>query len=158
MLRRVELKNREVLEGDSLWSIRQTAVYNRLQCKGYICGISDNEQSSLIPPECRSTFLLVSPSENVELRFAECLEQATEAEESPLSIWNMHRILISDSLRGWMEYMAYLEKRLKHQVISPLLSSPLKKIGSITNDFDLPTSLMKSLSQQLAPTKSTFLR
>jgi len=158
MLRRVELKNREVLGGDSPWSIRQTAVYNRLQRKSNVCGISDKEQSSLILPECRSTFLLVSPSENVELQFAECLEQATEAEESPLSIWNTLRILISDSLRGWVEYMAYLEKRLKHQVISPLLSSSLKKRGLITNDYDLPTSLMKSSSQQLAPTKSTFLR
>ncbi|KAE9377376.1 hypothetical protein N431DRAFT_194425 [Stipitochalara longipes BDJ] len=115
MLRRVELKNREVVEGDSPWSIRQTAVYNKLHLMSKSCEILDDGQNSVVPVDCRSTLLLISPSGNVELQFAECLEQAAGAEESPLSLWNTHRILILDSLRGWMNYMAYLEQRLKHQ-------------------------------------------
>lgn len=114
MLRRVELKNREVTEGDSIWSIRQTAVYQRRE------PCMQAQQKSIVPVEYRSTFLLVSPSKNVELQFAEYLDEATGS-AAPLSVWNTHRILIADSLRGWMDYMAYLEKRLKHQV-SPLCS------------------------------------
>jgi hypothetical protein len=114
MLRRVELKNREVTEGDSIWSIRQTAVYQRHE------PCIQAHQKSIGPVESRSTFLLVSPSKNVEQQFAEYLDEATGS-AAPLSVWNTHRILIADSLRGWMDYMAYLEKRLKHQV-SPLCS------------------------------------
>jgi hypothetical protein len=109
MLRRVELKDREVKEGDSPWSIRQTAVYQRRD--SYI----QPQQNRIVPVESRSTFLLVSPSKNVELQFAEYLDETTGV-AAPLSVWNTHRILIADSLRGWMEYMAYLEKRMKHQV------------------------------------------
>ena len=109
MLRRVELKNREVAEGDSIWSIRQTAVYQRRE------PCIQPQQNSIVRVESRSTFLLVSPSKNAELQFAEYLNETTGI-AAPLSVWNTHRILIADSLRGWMEYMAYLEKRLKHQV------------------------------------------
>ena len=119
MIRRVELKNREVVEGDSPWSIRQTAVYNKIQPTINRIVTSEKEQASTAVTQFRSTFLLVSPSESVELQFSECLGQPTNTEESPLSIWNTHRILISDSLKGWMDYMAYLEQRLKHQVNVP---------------------------------------
>jgi hypothetical protein len=116
MLRRVELKNRAVVEGDSPWSIRQTAVYHRLESNIKGCDNPHPEESKVAPVESRSTFLLISPPENVELQFVDCLEQNTSKDDSPLSIWNTHRILIADSLRGWMDYIAYLEQRLKHQV------------------------------------------
>ena len=94
----------------------------------------DTEQTCVGPTECRSTILLVSPSENVELQFAEYLEQPASPEETPLSIWNTHRILISDSLRGWIDYMAYLEQRLKHQVINPWsLCSLMKRERQLLN-------------------------
>jgi hypothetical protein len=112
MLRRVELKNREVTEGDSIWSIRQTAVYQRREPCVQL------QQNRIAPVESRSTFLLVSPSKNVELQISEYLDETTGI-GAPLSVWNTHRILIADSLRGWMDYMAYLEKRLKHQVSQP---------------------------------------
>lgn len=116
MLRRVELKDREVAEGDSPWSIRQTAVCHKLEQKTKPCDTNQQKQGSVISVDSRSTFLLVSPSENVQLQFSDCLEKTTTAGDSPLSTWNIHRILIADSLRGWMDYMAYLEQRLKHQV------------------------------------------
>lgn len=115
MLRRVELKNREVAEGDSPWSIRQTGVYHRLEPKTNACETLQQAQNKTSLVECRSTFLLISPSENVDLQFAECLKQTISAGEALLSVWNTHRILLADSLRGWMDYMAYLEQRLKHQ-------------------------------------------
>jgi hypothetical protein len=115
MLRRVELKNRAVAEGDSPWSIRQTAVYHRLEPKTKACDLPQQE-GQVVPAEFRSTVLLISPSENAELQCDECLEQITSNGRAPFSAWNAHRILIADSLRGWMDYMAYLEQRLKHQV------------------------------------------
>jgi hypothetical protein len=116
MLRRVELKEREVAEGDSPWSIRQTAIYHRLEPRAQAISLPKQEQSSAVLTECRSTFLLVAPSKNVELQFVETLHQTTTPAQTPLSAWTTHRILIADSLRGWMDYMAYLEQRLKHQV------------------------------------------
>ncbi|KAH8774172.1 hypothetical protein BGZ57DRAFT_763271 [Hyaloscypha finlandica] len=90
VLRRVELKNREVAEGDSPWSIRQTGVYHRLEPKTNACETLQQEQNK--------TSL-----------------QTTSAGEALLSVWNTHRVLLADSLRGWMDYMSYLEQRLKHQ-------------------------------------------
>lgn len=116
MIRRVELKNRAVAEGDSPWSIRQTAVYHRLESNIQDCETSQKEKSQPVQTEPRSVFLLVSQSENVEMQFADSLEQTALNNESPPSPWNIHRILIADCLRGWMDYMAYLEQRLKQQV------------------------------------------
>jgi hypothetical protein len=116
MLRRAELKEREVTEGDSPWSIRQTAIYYRLESRTKAISLPKEKQSSIISAGCRSTFLLIAPSKNVEQQFAETLDQTVIPAQTPLSAWNTHRILIADSLRGWMDYMAYLERRLKHQV------------------------------------------
>jgi hypothetical protein len=112
MLRRVELNGRAHTEDDNPWSVRQTAVYHQLSMpKNDISG-----QRSL--SQAKSTFLLVAPSKNVESVLSECLNTSTMDDGAALSSWNVHRILVADSLRGWMDYMAYLEKRLKEQVSS----------------------------------------
>ncbi len=69
-----------------------------------------------MPKPSKSMFLLIAPSTNVESMFSNCLDQSHSDEVSLLSAWNVHRILIADSLQGWMDYMASLEKRLKEQV------------------------------------------
>ncbi|KUJ20793.1 uncharacterized protein LY89DRAFT_640613 [Mollisia scopiformis] len=109
MLRRVELNGRAHTEDDNPWSIRQTAVYHRL---------SAPKTQSL-----KSTFLLIAPSENVEDQFGRCLSQSNAEDGMALSPWNVHRILVADSLRGWMDYMAYLEKGLKEQSDHIVLAS-----------------------------------
>lgn len=120
VLRRVELNGREETEGGhGPWSIRQTAVYHKFFPEGQFSSDSSGElakKNSFGPS--KSMFLLLAPSSNVEWMFSSCLDQSRPDELSLLSPWNVHRILIADSLQGWMDYMASLEKRLKHQVSS----------------------------------------
>jgi hypothetical protein len=116
MLRRVEPKNRAVAAGATPWSIRQTAIYQRLELDDKKRKYLAPNGTNTVPAKCRSTVLLVSPAENVELQFADHLGESSPSNKSPAFLWNTHRILITDSLRGWMDYMAYLEQRLKHQV------------------------------------------
>jgi hypothetical protein len=108
MLRRVELNGRATIKGESEWSIRQTAVYHKLK--------SSNQEAGSNKLEFDSTFLLIAPSENAEWQMGRYLNQCTSENVGIPSPWNIHRILIADSLRGWMDYMATLEARLKRQV------------------------------------------
>ena len=108
MLRRVELNGRAITKGESEWSIRQTAVYHKLMIS------SQETVSSMINFD--STFLLIAPSENAEWQMGRYLNQRVSEYGGMPSSWNIHRILIADSLRGWMDYMASLEARLKRQV------------------------------------------
>jgi len=102
MLRRAELNGRSEEDGESPWSIRQTAVYHKLTC---------DDRSSV----SGSTFLLVAPSDNFRSQLKECLESSTADETETLSCWNTHRILCADSLKGWSDYMVWLQKKLKEQ-------------------------------------------
>jgi hypothetical protein len=103
VLRRVELHGRELAEGQSPWSIRQTAVYHRLTV----------DTSSTDKPKSR--FLLVAPSPKLEQQLEECFELGAKAAQA-ISPWNVHRLLVADSMMNWMDYMAHLEERLKDQV------------------------------------------
>lgn len=117
MLRRVEINGRAHAEDDNPWSIRQTAVYHKFSRPTRL-SVAKDDQTKVLPTQKHngSIFLLVAPSENVESQFAQCLNQSSSQNGSPLSPWSVHRIMVADSLRGWMDYMAYLEKRLKEQV------------------------------------------
>ncbi|KAH7323474.1 hypothetical protein BKA65DRAFT_555156 [Rhexocercosporidium sp. MPI-PUGE-AT-0058] len=112
VLRRAELNGRSGAEGESPWSIRQTAVYHRL---------SDTTLGS----KClsRSVFLLVAASQNVKWQFGKSLDRPTSGQGSQLSGWNAHRILIADSLSGWADYMAYLGHKLKEQTDRAILAT-----------------------------------
>jgi len=103
MLRRAEINGRGGLEGQKEWSIRQTAVYHRLRSP-----IEENRKTT-------STFLLIAPSANAQVQLAEALEQSMH-DEFYVSPWNVQRLLVADSLKGWPDYMANLEKQLKTQV------------------------------------------
>ncbi|CZR67923.1 uncharacterized protein PAC_17822 [Phialocephala subalpina] len=118
MLRRVEINGRARSEDDNPWSIRQTAVYSKFSNSARPFIAKDDQAQALQPrvyEQAKCTFLLVAPSENAEAQFAQCLSQSTGCNGTPLTPWNIHRILVADSLSGWMDYMAYLEKRLKEQ-------------------------------------------
>jgi len=107
VIRRVELNHR----GNSdPWSIRQTGVYH---------GIGTS--TSVKPPRLRqmdlqSKFLVIAPSKNAESKIGQYLEQSALSKSS-ISPWNIHRIIVSDSLAGWQEYMASIETRLWQQTV-----------------------------------------
>ena len=62
-----------------------------------------------------STFMLIAPSKSFETQLAGALELSHQ-DHFHVSPWNVHRLLVADSLQGWPDYMASLEKQLKEQV------------------------------------------
>jgi len=60
-------------------------------------------------------FLLIAPSESVESQLRSGLHTAilSDANSSP---YILHLLLVSESLKGWIDYMAWLENQLKEQV------------------------------------------
>jgi len=112
VLRRVELNGRSGKDGECPWSIRQTAVHHKLSTA--LCGVDSepNTESS-----CRSTFLLITASDKARSQIENCLDRILPSQLARLASWNIHRILIIDSLGGWADYMAYLGHKLKEQVL-----------------------------------------
>lgn len=111
ILCRAELSYREPGEGQSPWSIRQTSVYLRLST-------TPNPPKSLLPTSKalsklpKSTFILIAPSWNIEAQLAKSLE-INKLDEWAIGLWNIYQLLVANSLRGWMDYMAYLEEGLR---------------------------------------------
>ncbi|KAI9642069.1 hypothetical protein NHQ30_009940 [Ciborinia camelliae] len=104
VIRQAELNGRG---STNPWSIRQTAVYH-----GRRPDANTNIPSSI--KDARSMFLIISPTFDAEARIAKYLEEsATNNRE--MSPWNVHRLIISDSLSGWPDYIASLEARLREQ-------------------------------------------
>ncbi|TGO60179.1 hypothetical protein BOTNAR_0149g00020 [Botryotinia narcissicola] len=104
VIRQVELNGRG---GTNPWSIRQTAVYH---------GKRPDETSSL-PVSIKTaplTLLIIAPTSNAEMRITEYLEERA-ADKRQMSSWDLHRIIVSDSLSGWQDYMTSLEARLREQ-------------------------------------------
>ena len=117
ILRRVELNGRAATGGENPWSIRQTAIYHKFsRNRDAVNGSSNGTAPASV--KSKSMFLLIAPSENAESQFSKCLEQSILDDGLALSPWNVQRILVADSLRGWMDYMGSLEQRLKEQVSS----------------------------------------
>ncbi|TVY92063.1 hypothetical protein LAWI1_G003448, partial [Lachnellula willkommii] len=106
VLRRAEMNGRGDEEGQTEWSIRQTAVYLQHH--------SLTAQQRNLKKQPRSTFLLIAPSENVETQLAGAFERSLQ-NDFHVSLWNVQRLLLADSLKGWPDYMASLEKQLKKQ-------------------------------------------
>jgi len=113
VLRRAELHHRVVPDDQSPWSIRQTAVYHRLNAS------PDFKQSS-------STFILIAPSQMLESQLSQSLE-LSKLDERAIGAWNVHRLLIADSLSGWIDYMAWVEEGLREQVGMNPASLPFAK-------------------------------
>ncbi|PQE04902.1 cmgc cdk kinase protein [Rutstroemia sp. NJR-2017a BBW] len=120
VIRRVELNGR----GNSdPWSIRQTGVYHGIKTS------TSATSQKLRQMDLQSKFLIIAPSKNAESKMAQHLEQAALSKSS-ISPWNIHRIIISDSLAGWQDYMASIETRLCQQTVDLICYGP--------NDDDEP--------------------
>ncbi|KAF8849338.1 hypothetical protein BDZ45DRAFT_732300 [Acephala macrosclerotiorum] len=145
ILRRVELHGREDEDDLGPWSIRQTAVY-------YQSGISEEDLASKV--QSGSTILLVAPSENVEWQLAQYLDTVTSDNAMVMNAWDVHRILIADSMRGWMDYMAYLESRLKEQsdrIVCATVGDHEENLSPLTDfviNFD-DRQVLKTLEDQV---------
>ncbi|EON60848.1 CMGC/CDK protein kinase [Coniosporium apollinis CBS 100218] len=114
ILRRAELNHRMLTEGQSPWSVRQTAVYHKLGINPNETMSSASAHSSPLSRRSRSTFLLIAPSQSLEKQLAQSLEMGI-SNECAVAQCNVHRLLVADSLGGWTEYMAWLEERLSDQ-------------------------------------------
>lgn len=109
VFRRVELHNRELEEGQSPWSIRQTGVYHKLNASPR----SGDSPSSL--EQSSSMFILIAPSKIFEAQVFQLLD-LTISDDAAIRPWNIYRLLIAGSLSGWLNYMTWLEGALKKQV------------------------------------------
>jgi hypothetical protein len=107
VLRRAELHGRTLLDGQSPWSIRQTAVYHQYN-------LDTNSQHD--HETQRSTFLLIAPSPCVVNKISQCCDIGV-IHPHAISPFSLQSILVADSLKGWMRYMTWLEGELNKQVI-----------------------------------------
>ncbi|OCK74722.1 hypothetical protein K432DRAFT_363217 [Lepidopterella palustris CBS 459.81] len=114
VLRRAERNNRDLTEGQVPWSIRQTAVYHKSCHDPSHSESTTSAESDPLPLESRPVFLLIAPSEAFEKRLAESAQLGI-LNTRAVSPQNVTRLLVSDSLKGWMDYMTWLEERLKVQ-------------------------------------------
>lgn len=110
----MERHNRELEDGQSPWSIRQTGVYHKLSAP------VDSEDSRLgcfTSPlkQCSSTFVFIAPSQIFEGQLSQSLELSI-SDDRAIGPWNIHRLLVADCLAGWLDYMTWLEESLKENV------------------------------------------
>jgi hypothetical protein len=117
ILRRVELHHRKLMEGQSPYSIRQTAVYH-----------SWNSNSA--PNKAGGITILVAPSRTVESQLENCVEHGIVSQKT-IASWKLYQLLVTDSIRGWMEYMAWLNEELRKLVQLRMFSSPILHITKI---------------------------
>lgn len=112
VLRRVELNQRVLSEGQSPWSIRQTAVYHKLYLtRSSLLGAGCDEEDSKF--KWRSVFILLAPSPHFEQQLGHYLRMSAPDED--ISPWEVHRQIVAESLENWLDYMAYLEEEMRGQ-------------------------------------------
>lgn len=63
----------------------------------------------------KSVFLLVSPSESFEKQLALCATYVDE-QKAAMSWQNILRLLGADAMRGWREYMTFMEEEIRKEV------------------------------------------
>lgn len=68
-----------------------------------------NGKASKVDKHKKSMFILIAPSKNAEACIGQCLDP------SQISPWDVQRLLVADSLRGWSDYMACLNAELDKQ-------------------------------------------
>ena len=103
MLRQVDRHGRALLAGQSPWSIRQTAVY---------CQFISTGRSRDLTRKPKLTFMLIAPSKSAKKQVSSLLEYEITNEYAILPS-KIHLLLVADSLKGWTDYMAWLETQLK---------------------------------------------
>lgn len=116
MLYRIELHGRPVVEDQEEWSLRQSAIYQRL-------GTKNGE---------RAVFLIIDPSPQAETTTQEFLQGST-GEASISSPFYMHLQFLSPCIRNWRWYLSRLESRLADQVRLTLVTC-LYKANSHQSD------------------------
>lgn len=84
---------------------------------------------------------MIAPSENATWQLTQWLKRSTSGgpDTTSISAWNVHRILIADSLKGWGDYMASLEVRLREQT-EPIVIADVGRTQGITSpllNFDI---------------------
>jgi len=98
VLRRAELNNRQ----PNPWSIRQTGVYHKI--------VYSRDSKEPI-----STFILVSPSPDVDEQMHMHLQRGCLDHDKMKPSNLVHQILVADSLSGWMDYTAWLEEQYRQK-------------------------------------------
>ncbi len=68
----------------------------------------------------KSTFLIVAPSQAIENILSATLAHHL-SNDCAVRMWDLHRLLVADSMKGWLGYMAWIEECLRDHV-SHLLS------------------------------------
>ncbi|KAB8232877.1 uncharacterized protein BDW43DRAFT_97098 [Aspergillus alliaceus] len=102
VIRRAERNQRPTSQGECPWSIRQTGVYHKLTYP------HDGSSSS-------SAFILIAPSHAVENEVSQSFQGSPVEEDIMKPHFSMHESLIADGLKGWMDYMAWLEAECKQK-------------------------------------------
>lgn len=98
-LRYVELNGRVEKKDHEPWSIRQTAVYQRFD------HFADD----------RCVFFVIAPADRAESRVEEALQES-DKDARAISPFNLHQIIIADSIKNWRWYISSLEDRMTDQV------------------------------------------
>ncbi|KAF2185420.1 hypothetical protein K469DRAFT_707665 [Zopfia rhizophila CBS 207.26] len=133
MLRRVELHGRPTDEGQSPWSIRQTAVYHKY--------VFDQNCSDDCATESKSVFVLIAPSQNFERQLSGGLKLDVH-QRHLVSPCKVQQLLVADSLKGWMDYMAWLEAKLKAQSDRVVFAKVGMKENNISSLADFNINFM----------------
>ncbi|KAL3465116.1 hypothetical protein BJX64DRAFT_275485 [Aspergillus heterothallicus] len=99
-MKRVEWNGR--LKSESPWSIRQTGVYQKLT------------QSKRSLEDAKALFVLVAPSSTAETSVLnELSKKESDQADSTGSALLIHGCIVTESLKGWVDYMCWLEEQLK---------------------------------------------
>jgi len=143
ILRRVELHGRVLTDGQSPWSIRQTAIHHKWSLEG------GSSKLGLTPTtKQQSTFLLVAPSLAAQKQIWQAVERESAA-GSEISPWYIHWLLTSESLGGWGDYMAWIEKELNDQADKILIAiiTMENKSASQQADFNITFSDRQNINR-----------
>jgi hypothetical protein len=73
----------------------------------------------------KSVFLFISPSDAFQEQIRQ-LAVGHSGEKYALSWQNIIRTLVTDCMKGWQEYMAWMEREIKEHVRCNVLFTPFK--------------------------------
>ncbi|KAH1483782.1 hypothetical protein KXW28_001138 [Aspergillus fumigatus] len=104
VIRRVEPNNSPTDKGVCPWSIRQTGVYHKMLYP------NQHSQNSL---RSTSVFILIAPSHAVEKSIPYRLSENVSQDDTFRQDFLIHECIVGDSLKGWMDYQAWLEAESK---------------------------------------------
>ncbi|KAF7173147.1 hypothetical protein CNMCM5623_005370 [Aspergillus felis] len=104
VIRRVEPNNSPTDKGVCPWSIRQTGVYHKMVYPNRY------RQNSI---RSTSVFILIAPSHAAEESVAQRLPEKASQDDTFGQDFLIHECIVRDSLKGWMDYQAWLEAESK---------------------------------------------